>query len=83
MLLECSLFSDKEDANDVITTEQMTAVAKLLGENWKKLASELGFSGEDIADFEEMPDEKTGLPAAKMIFLWQARVLIFFFYFIC
>lgn len=65
---------DKEEVNDVITKEQWTAVARQLGDNWKKLASELRFSGEDISDFEALPDADTGLPAAKMIYLWQVCV---------
>ena len=58
----------------MITKEQWTAVARQLGDNWKKLASELRFSGEDISDFEALPDADTGLPAAKMIYLWQVGV---------
>ena len=65
---------DKEEVNDVITKEQWTAVARQLGDSWKKLASELRFSGEDISDFEALPDTDTGLPAAKMIYLWQVCV---------
>ncbi|KAK7100737.1 THO complex subunit 1-like [Littorina saxatilis] len=60
---------NKEDVNEEITEEQMKAVAELLGDNWKKLASELRFSGEDIADFEALGTGESA--AAKMIFLWQ------------
>ncbi|KAK7501107.1 hypothetical protein BaRGS_00007592 [Batillaria attramentaria] len=62
---------NKEEVNEVITKDQYVAVAQQLGDNWKKLATELGYSGEDISDFEELPDTETGLPGVKMIFLWQ------------
>ncbi|XP_076462348.1 THO complex subunit 1-like [Babylonia areolata] len=61
----------KEEVNQAISKEQWVTLAKKLGDNWKKLATELRFSGEDIADFEELPDSETGLPCAKMIYLWQ------------
>lgn len=62
---------DKEEVNNLITRDQMVALGRQLGDNWRKLATELGFGGEDIADFEELPDEETKLPGTKMIFLWQ------------
>lgn len=61
----------KEEVNEMITKEQWMAIAQQLGDNWKKLATELSYSGEDIADFEDLPDEETKLPAVKMIYLWQ------------
>ncbi|PVD23518.1 hypothetical protein C0Q70_16790 [Pomacea canaliculata] len=63
--------NDKEEVNNLITRDQMVALGRQLGDNWRKLATELGFGGEDIADFEELPDEETKLPGTKMIFLWQ------------
>jgi hypothetical protein len=66
------MVADKEDVKEEITREQYVEVARQLGDNWKKLAGELLFTNEDIADFEDLPDEETKLPAAKMIFLWQA-----------
>ncbi|KAL8610598.1 hypothetical protein ACOMHN_006317 [Nucella lapillus] len=61
----------KEEASQAVTKDQWVAVSQKLGDNWKKLATELRFSGEDIADFEDLPDEETGLSCVKMIFLWQ------------
>ncbi|XP_041358036.1 THO complex subunit 1-like [Gigantopelta aegis] len=59
-----------ESPEEVLTDDQKLAVAEKLGDDWKKLATELNFPEDEISYLESSEDQPT-IPGVRMLSLWQ------------
>jgi predicted house-cleaning noncanonical NTP pyrophosphatase (MazG superfamily) len=67
------LFAAREENLDFLSEEQLQKLAGELAENWRRLATELNFSEEDIETFESEEDEEKSR-AEKMLLSWQVSI---------
>lgn len=63
----------REENTDLLSSEQIQALAGELAEDWRRLAVELNFSEEDIGAFENEEEEEKAR-AEQMLLSWQVNI---------
>lgn len=60
----------EEIPEDILSKDQIELVAEKLGEDWKRLGTELNFPEDDMSYFETENNEQVAC-AKKMLTIWQ------------
>lgn len=71
----CFIFIGREEIpEDILSKDQIELVAEKLGEDWKRLGTELNFPEDDMSYFETENNEQVAC-AKKMLTIWQVNIL--------